>query len=347
MGTAIASLVAEHGIDVSMWVRRRNLCDEIEKNRTNTDYYPSRTLPERLHARTGMRSCIEGAKMIILAVPSQSVRTVARKALQYTGRETPVFIVAKGVEFPPLRWMSEVIQNEMPGRPVAVISGPNFASELIDHRPSATVIASKNVAARELGRACLSSENLRIWETDDVKGVEICGCMKGLMAIVIGLGDAYGQGDNARGELIVQAIQETRVLCHRMGANPETVLGPAGVGDMITTSFSLRSRSRTLGEMLGLGLEPKMAHKVASGGITAEGVKSVAAMRHLTSRFHLKAPLVDFAFDVLCGGRELREVFPRLWARLEAQSGGRTSRVTKSQPSLALSRDAPRQQQSV
>jgi glycerol-3-phosphate dehydrogenase (NAD(P)+) len=321
MGTAIACLVAEHGIDVSVWVKRRKLRDEIEKGRMNTDYYPGRILPERLHARTGIRSCIEGAKMIILAVPSRSIRTVAREASQYTGRETPVFMVAKGVEFPPLRWMSEVIQNEMPGRPVAVISGPNFASELIDHRPSAMVIASESSSARELGRACLSSENLRIWETDDVKGVEICGCMKGLMAMVIGLGDAYGLGDNARGELIVQAIQETRILCHRMGANPETVLGPAGVGDMITTSFSLRSRSRTMGQMLGLGLAPKMAYRVASEGITAEGVKSVAAMQHLTSRFHLKAPLVDFAFDVLCSGRGLREAFPRLWARLQAQSG--------------------------
>lgn len=322
MGTAIACLVAEHGIDVDMWVRRRKLRDEIEKNRRNADYYPSTTLPEGLHARTGIRGCIEGAKMIVLAVPSQSVRTVARKASHYISRDTPVLVAAKGVEFPPLRWMSEVIQSEMPGCPVGVISGPNFAAELIDHKPSATVIASENVAARGLGRACLSSKNLRIWETDDVKGVEVCGCMKGLTAMVIGLGDTYGQGDNARGELIVQAIQETRALCHRVGANSETALGPAGVGDMITTSFSLRSRTRTLGEMLGLGLKPKMAHQVASEGITAEGVKSAAAMRQLSSRFHLKTPLVDFAFDVLCGGRALREAFPKLWARLEAQTGG-------------------------
>lgn len=320
MGTALACLAAERGRDVRLWARRSRVRQEIERSRTNSEYFPGRRLPDGLHTVGTLGESVRDADLLVLAVPSRFIRDVSRKVARYAREDTIVLNAAKGVEFPPLRWMSEVIREEMPKPPIAVMSGPNFASELLDHVPAATAIASKDPAARKMGRACFESRSLRVWETDDVKGVEVNASMKGLTALAIGLSDAYGLGDNTRGELLVQAVKEASELCRAVGGNPETVLGPAGLGDMIATAFSLKSRNRVMGEMLGLGLNPKIANRVATEGMTVEGVKSVAALADLASKANLRAPLVHFVFDVLCRGNQAGDAFSRLWSALEAQS---------------------------
>lgn len=320
MGTTLACLAAERGKDVRLWARRGRVRQDIEKNRMNSEYFPGRRLPDRLHAMGNLRESVKDADMLVFAVPSRFIRDVSRRVGRHAREDTTVLNAAKGLEFPPLRWMSEVIREEMPKSPIAVMSGPNFASELLDHVPAVTAIASKDPAARKMGRACFESRSLRVWETDDVKGVEVNASMKGLTALAIGLSDAYGLGDNTRGELLVQAVKEAREICRAIGANPETVLGPAGLGDMIATAFSLKSRNRVMGEMLGLGLKSRIANRVATEGMTVEGVKSVAALADLTSKANLRAPLVNFVFDVLCRGNRTHAAFSRLWSALEAQS---------------------------
>jgi glycerol-3-phosphate dehydrogenase (NAD(P)+) len=333
MGTALACLVAERGVVVNLWARREALSKVIERRRINLEYLPGRLLPKTLHSDHVMARCVEDADVVMIAVPSRFTRGVIRQASSLIGSDVVIISAAKGVEYPPLRWMSEVVREELPDCKVSVISGPNFASELVDHSPAAMVIASEDKVARRFGRSLLESKDLRIWESTDIVGVQVCSCIKGLTAIATGLADAFGMGDNTRGELLVQAVREAGEMCNSIGADPRTALGPAGLGDMIATSFSLKSRNRVIGEMLGLGLEPKLAGKIAREGMIVEGASSVAALAHLASESRLETPLIEFVFDVLCAHNKPRDAFSRLWPKIKSQ----TRRYAKNDGSSYLS----------
>jgi len=330
MGTALATLIAEKGEDVTLWVRRKKVWREIEESRTNSKYHPGRRLPSGLHAELEIKTAVKGKKIVVVAVPSGSVREVAQKVSAHISSGAIIVNAAKGVEFPPLRWMSEIIREEVPQQcKIAVISGPNLASEIIDHLPTVVSVAAAESETRKVVRHFLESENLRIWESRDMIGVQFNACMKGLTAIALGMSDALGNGDNARGELFVQAVLEGGRICEAAGGKLDTVFGPSGLGDMITTSFSSKSRNRVLGQMLGLGLEPKLANRVAMVGMTLEGFKSVKALKYVARKNELQTPVVDFVYDIVCGRINPRERFDKLWSELTRDSKGISRRLLR------------------
>jgi len=317
MGTALSACIAKNGYDVNLWVRRKSLCDKILKLRENPEYHPRIKLPLSVQPINDYEQCVNDADIIFFSVPSHAMRDVAKLVSPFVSKNKIILHSSKGIEYPPPKRMSEVLFEELCIDKICVMSGPNFATELIKEVPSITMIASKDVDALRLIKKILESNYLIVESTDDIVGVEIGGIMKGIISISIGLVDALGLGDNVRGVLFTEGIFEMKKICLSLGGKPETILGPAGIGDLATTAFSLKSRNRTIGFMLGLGLKSKIANTIVHDGIVIEGAKSVKAIREIAKYKRIDIPLVNSIYKIFYEKETLSDVLSELWKELK------------------------------
>jgi glycerol-3-phosphate dehydrogenase (NAD(P)+) len=317
MGTALSVCIANNGHEVNLWVRRKELCEKISKLRENPDYYPGISLPPNIQPVNNDKQCIDGADLIVFSVPSHAVREVSRRIAGSISEKNVVLNVAKGIEYPPPKRMSEILAEELPTKRIVVMSGPNFASELIHGVPSITTIASKDADSLSLVKRVLKSNSLIVDATDDVVGVEMGGIVKGIIAISMGIADALALGDNVRGILFTEGLREMNNLCRCLGGRTETSLGPSGVGDLATTAFSQKSRNRAIGFMLGLGLSSRVANSIAQDGIVVEGARSVAAIKEIAKERGVEAPIIDYIYKIFYEKESsIKDLFFELWANL-------------------------------
>ncbi|MEY3389119.1 MAG: NAD(P)H-dependent glycerol-3-phosphate dehydrogenase, partial [Actinomycetota bacterium] len=272
-GTTVASLVA-HNAETTLWARRDDLVDEINSRHTNSAYLPSATLPETLRASSDLDALIAAADVVAMAVPSQGFRDVAARVANSIGATTPVVSLSKGLERSTLMRMSQVLEESMPGRPVAVLSGPNLAREILAGQPAASVIACADDAVATTLQQLFSRPTFRLYTNPDVVGCEIGGVVKNVIAIASGIAQGFGFGDNTKATLVTRGLAEMTRLGVAMGANPLTFAGLAGMGDIMATCASMQSRNTQVGVRLGKG--ESIADIVASMNMVAEGVKSSA-----------------------------------------------------------------------
>lgn len=299
-GTAFASILADGGNDVRVWGRRPELVEQLNRG-VNDDYLPGVQLPGGISASTDPAEVTEGAEIVILSVPSQSLRA---NLIEWAPLLTDKIVVSlmKGIELGTTKRMSEVI-HEVAGVPadrIGVVSGPNLAREIVQRQPAATVVACPDVSAADRVAAACSTSYFRPYTSQDVVGAELGGAVKNVIALAVGMAAGLGFGDNTKATLITRGLAETTRLAMALGADPRTMAGLAGVGDLIATCMSPLSRNHSFGVKLGEGMS--VAEVTEQTKQTAEGVKSCASILDLARAHDVDVPITEMVNRVVHEG---------------------------------------------
>jgi len=311
-GTTVASLACVNTPTV-LWARRQVLAEEINTEHRNGDYLAGFTLPDRLRATHSMEEAVSTADVVVMGVPSHGYRAVLDEAAPFVRPWVPVVSLSKGLERGTLLRMSEVTAQVLPGHPVAVLTGPNLAKEIMGGQPAASVVATSDaVIARELQRI-FTNDNLRVYTNHDLVGCETAGVVKNVLAIASGMADGMGFGDNTRATLVTRGLNELARFGVALGGEPLTFAGLAGMGDLIATCSSTQSRNHMVGFQLGRG---RAIEEILSDmKMVAEGVKSSSSVLELARRHGVEMPLTEAVVGVCSRGRPAREVVRRLMER--------------------------------
>ncbi len=300
-GTAFSLVLADAGHEVMIWGRRPEVCDTINTKRENTDYLPGITLPDAVRATADPAEAAKGAELVVLAVPSQTLRANLVDWADVLPPDAILMSLMKGVELGTLKRMSEVIAEVTGAGPerIAVLTGPNLAREIAAREPAASVVACASEPVADQLREWLHGPRFRPYSSVDVVGCELGGAYKNVIALAVGMAVGLGFGDNTTASLITRGLAETARLAVRLGADPLTLMGLAGMGDLVATCSSPLSRNRTFGEKLGKGMTTEEI--TASTRQVAEGVKSAASILALAERNEIYAPLVGGVHAVVVG----------------------------------------------
>jgi glycerol-3-phosphate dehydrogenase (NAD(P)+) len=300
-GTACSMVLAEAGCAVTIWTRRAELCDAINSTGTNPDYLPGVGLPDRLRATHDPGEAASGADVVVLAVPSQTLRENLTAWVPVLPADAVLVSLMKGIELGTAKRMSEVIREvtDRPASRVAVLSGPNLAREVAQRQPAASVIACADDAVALRLQQHFHTPYFRPYTNTDVVGTELGGAVKNVIALAVGMAVGLGFGDNARASVITRGLAETARLGAALGADVYTFQGLAGLGDLIATCSSPLSRNRTFGEKLGQGMS--VAEIAASTRQVAEGVKSCESILDLARRAGVDMPIVEHVAYVVRG----------------------------------------------
>jgi glycerol-3-phosphate dehydrogenase (NAD(P)+) len=300
-GTAFSVVLADAGNDVTLWARREELCATINEQRENTDYLPGVELPPTVAATHDPERTLASAEFVVLAVPSQTLRENLTGWADLIPSDAVLVSLMKGVELGTLKRMSEVI-SEVTGAGadrVGVVSGPNLAKEIAKREPAASVVACADEDNVTRLRALCHSATFRPYSSTDVVGCELGGAYKNVIALSVGMAVGLGFGDNTTASVITRGLAEIARLATRLGADPMTLMGLAGLGDLVASCSSPLSRNRSFGEKLGQGLTT--AEITASTRQIAEGVKTCSSLQELARQADVYAPIVDAVHAVVEG----------------------------------------------
>ena len=311
-GTTVAALTS-HNATTTLWARRPQLADEINSTHINSAYLPDASLPESLRADSDLARALAGADVVAMAVPSLGFRSVIDEVSKHIGDRVPIVSLSKGLEQSTFKRMSEVIADVMPSNPVAVLSGPNLAKEILAGQPAASVIACTDVAiARELV-AVFSRPTFRLYTNPDVIGCEIGGVVKNVVAIAAGISQGFGFGENSKATLVTRGLAEMSRLGVALGAQSATFSGLAGMGDVMATCASMNSRNTQVGVRLGRG--ENIDEIVASMNMIAEGVNSSASVIELAHRYAVEMPIAEQVASVCAGKVSAADALRALMSR--------------------------------
>jgi glycerol-3-phosphate dehydrogenase (NAD(P)+) len=314
-GTTVAAIMCEHA-PTTLWGRDGDLVAEIAERHTNSRYLDGIALPPQLRATVDLESACVDATVVVMAVPSHGYRAVLERAAPSIHRDVPVVSLAKGIERGTLLRMTEVTLEVLVDHDadrVAVLTGPNLAKEVAAGQPAASVIAcAHEPTARELQQLCMS-RSFRVYTNPDVVGCEVAGAMKNVIAIASGTAAGLGYGDNTQAALITRGLAEVARLGVALGGEPMTFAGLAGLGDLVATCTSPKSRNRSVGFELGRGRS--LDEIVEQSNMVAEGVRSTAALLELAARVGIEMPIASMVGAVLYEGRRPAELVPELMLR--------------------------------
>lgn len=301
-GTAFSMVLADAGNDVTLWARRDEVVESINERHENSDYLPGIELPGNVRATTDPEEAASGADVVVLTVPSQSLRDNLTAWAPVIPEKATLVSLMKGVELGSLMRVSEVI-HEVTGASedrIAVVSGPNLAREIARREPAASVVACADEDNAKRLQALMHGPSFRPYTSVDVLGCEIGGAYKNVVGLAIGMAVGLGFGDNTTASVITRGLAETTRLAVAQGANPLTLMGLAGLGDLVATCSSPLSRNRTFGERLGQGMTTEEIY--ASTRQVAEGAKSCKSLLALAQRSGVDAPIAE-AVDAVVDGK--------------------------------------------
>lgn len=314
-GTAFSIVLADAGNDVTIWARREEVAETICRQRENPEYLPGIQLPPTVSATHDVEKALDGADVVVLATPSQTLRENLTQWAPHVASDAVFVSLMKGVELGTLNRMSEVIHQVTGAGPerIAVISGPNLAKEIARREPAASVVACADEdVAKQLQARC-HSPAFRPYTSVDVLGCELGGAYKNVVALAVGMAVGLGFGDNTTASVITRGLAETARLAMALGANPLTLMGLAGLGDLVATCSSPLSRNRTFGENLGRGMTT--AEIYASTRQVAEGAKSCSSLLALARRTGVDAPIAEHVDAVVAGQLTAQDMMDAFIAR--------------------------------
>lgn len=315
-GTAVAKVLADAGSEVRLWSRRAEVAEEINTRHTNSAYLPGAVLPGAITATADAAEALDGITTVLLGVPSQTLRSNLETWRDHLDSDATLVSMAKGIELGTLMRMSQVIAattGAEPGR-IAVVSGPNLASEIAEEQPAATVIACTDSGRAVTLQRALSTPYLRPYTNTDLVGTEIGGACKNVIALACGMAAGVGLGENTAAAIITRGLAEIMRLGIALGAKTTTLAGLAGVGDLVATCTSPHSRNRNFGQRLGRGQSLAEAMHAAEGHV-AEGVTSCTSILDLASSYDVEMPLTDAVHRVCHKGLSVDEAVALLLGR--------------------------------
>ena len=315
-GTAVAGLAALNGNDVVLWCRRAELADRINTHSVNDEYLPGIRLPDGLRAVGDINEAVADADVCVMGVPSHGWREILRMIAPRLANVDAVVSLTKGLEVDTNLRMSEVLFEECPDVPrskYAILSGPNIAKEIARRQPAATAIACEDTELAARLQEVFHQPYFRVYTNDDVVGTELGGAIKNIIAIAAGIADSMGFGDNAMAALMTRGLAELTRLGVRLGGNPLTFAGLAGMGDMIVTCVSRYSRNRRVGKELGKGRH--IDDVIAEMNMVAEGVKTCKPILELGRKVDAWMPITEGVVSVIYEGSTAQQMVTEILAR--------------------------------
>lgn len=312
-GTALALQLARNGVDVLLWDRRQQRADTLNSARENAKFLPGIAFPDNIQCTASIKQMAEFAVHQLIVVPSEGFRSLIHLIKPYLHGHHKISWATKGIEVGSGLLLHQIVQEEIPGHEYAVVSGPTFALEVARGLPTAmTAAASTEELASTLAES-FQGGNFRVYTSTDIVGVELGGAIKNVLAIAAGISDGLGYGANARAALITRGLAEIIRLGKKLGAHEETLMGLAGVGDLVLTCTDDQSRNRRLGLALGQGKEIDEAVKEI--GQAVEGLKSSHSAHLLAERVHVEMPICHEVHCILYQGLSPHEAVKELLSR--------------------------------
>lgn len=311
LGTALAQIISQNVEEVYLHLRRKELADIINETGFNNEYYPNTKLNENIIATADFND-LEDCKIIFLSVPSSALRETLSDLKGHISKETILVSTAKGIEYPSLKTMGNLIEEYFDDEYVS-LSGPNFASEMILNLETVSNIASKNKDNSIKVKEVLSTPKFKLKIIDDVAGLEICGVVKNINAIANGICKGMNVNENARYAILTKGFEETIKIVEAIGGNPSTAQEYCGFGDLVLTSTSNESRNHTLGMLYG----QRIIVDEDASGIVVEGKKSIKAIKDICEKTDTESIVVDFVYDVVVNQMRPKIAFRKLWERIE------------------------------
>ncbi|MDG2427076.1 MAG: NAD(P)-dependent glycerol-3-phosphate dehydrogenase [Acidimicrobiales bacterium] len=327
-GTTVAALLAPV-VSTVLWSRRPEVAADVAAGRGNRRYLDGHDLPTELEATDDLLAAVCGADLVVAGVPTHGFRSTLTAAATAIGANVPIISLAKGFEQGTGLRMSQVAAEVLPGRPIGVLTGPNLATEILEGRSAASVVAATDPAAALTIQALLASDRLRIYTNDDLVGCEIGGAVKNIIALAAGMAEGLNAGDNARAALITRGLAEMTRLGVALGADFKTLAGLAGLGDTLATCMSSQSRNRWVGEQVGRGVPTEEV--LAGMEQVAEGVRTAGVACQLASKVNVEVPIAAGVRRVFEDGHSPVDVWSELMARRpvpEVESAGHRSSET-------------------
>ena len=311
-GTTVASLAAAN-TPTTLWARRPEIVESINTHHINPDYIGGIGLSPNLRASMSLEDTVSSADIVVMAVPSQGFRHVLSEASQFIRPWVPVVSLSKGLEAGSMLRMSQVANEVLPGHPVAVLTGPNLASEISVGQPAASVVAIDDAVIATALQELFSRPTFRVYTNPDVVGCEIAGVVKNVIAIASGIAMGMGFGDNTRATLITRGLAEMTRLAVALGGQLESLAGLAGMGDLIATCSSTSSRNTTVGMRLGQG--EALEDIIASTSMVAEGVRSSKSVLELAHQHGIDMPITEQVVAVCHEGKNAADALVALMSR--------------------------------
>ena len=315
-GTALANILASRSDDVLAWAREPKVVESINVGRENRAYLPGVAVSPRVRATLSLEEALVGSELVVFATPSHATRDVVKKALPYLREHVPLLTVAKGIENDTLMTMTQLLEDCLPEPfhpSIALLSGPSFAKEMAAGMPTVVTIAAHHEKVAQRVQAALQTETFRTYTSVDVIGVEMGGALKNVIAIAAGISDGLGFGLNARSAVITRGLAEISRIAVALGANPLTLMGLAGLGDLVLTCTGDLSRNRRVGIELGKGrsLEEILGEMTQ----VAEGVKTARSARDLSRKVGVELPICDQVHAIMYEGKSPRRALVELMTR--------------------------------
>jgi len=305
-GTTVASLTAKNSPTV-IWARNPKTVEEINMHHTNEKYLPNAKLTPNLRASNSIKETVENADVVVMGVPAQSFRAVLEEAKPHIRPWVPIINLAKGLELSTKKRMTEIIEEIMPGHPAGVLTGPNLAKEIHFGNAAAAVIAMVDDTIAMKLQSVFSSGLFRVYTNTDVIGCELGGALKNIIAIASGMGDGANAGDNTRAAIITRGLAELTRLGIAMGGKKSTFAGLAGMGDLVATCSSSKSRNHHVGFQLGRG--KSLEEIVGEMNEVAEGVKTAKVVMELAKEYTIDMPISKEIYKVLYEGNTVNDAF--------------------------------------
>lgn len=312
-GTALALVVAKKGYNVSMWTLNEEQCNKINKDKENIDYLPGVVIPDNIVVTTNIEEAVKDGTIIVLAVPSQAIRSVCRQIKPFVKDKQILVDVAKGLEKGTGLRLSDVCHQELPNNKYVVLSGPSHAEEVSRDIPTTVVVSSEDIHIAEIVQDIFMSPKFRVYTNPDVVGVELGGALKNIIAFGAGICDGLGYGDNAKAALMTRGIKEIGRLGVAMGAKASTFSGLSGIGDLIVTCTSMHSRNRRAGILIGQG--KTLEETLAEVKMVVEGITATDVAYNVAKELNVEMPITNAIYSVLYDNANPDEVVTELMMR--------------------------------
>ena len=310
-GVALATHLANMGHNVKIWSFLEEERDLIN-NEKKCKFLPNLTLPQGIMCSTDFKEVIEGADFILHVTPSKFTRDTFKQYKQYVGK-TPIIICSKGFEKETMKTLDEVILDELPEARVGALSGPSHAEEVSIAIPTVLVMASKDKEVRELVQDAFMCSHMRVYTSEDIKGVELGGALKNIIAFCTGVAAGVGFGDNTFAALITRGLGEISRLGVALGGQKDTFFGLSGLGDLIVTCLSEHSRNRRAGKLIGQGKTLEEAKKEV--GMVIESIDNIDVAYALSQKYNIEVPIINTAYDVIYNKLDAKEAVEKLMTR--------------------------------
>ena len=295
-GVALAIHLANMGHKVKIWSFDKSEADLI--NNGKCKFLPNAVVPKDVTCKTDFQEIIEGADIILHVTPSKFTRNIVKQYKQFVDCEKqPIIICSKGIEKDTALTLDEVIKQEIPNARIGALSGPSHAEEVSIAIPTVLVVASKDKEIQHLVQDNFMNDKMRIYTSDDIKGVELGGALKNIIAFCAGVAAGLGYGDNTFAALITRGLTEIRRLGMKLGAESNTLYGLSGLGDLIVTCLSEHSRNRKAGKLIGQGKTIEETKKEV--GMTIESIDNIEVAKELSQKLNVSMPIVDAVYDIL------------------------------------------------